>query len=237
MSMYFRNFVLCIACPALLLLTTAASPAVPDGQALFEKRCGACHKLPDPAQPPDVGWERQLEIMAPLARLQGGQKQDVIDYLLSHTRDASMDAALEEDRLLFEEKCSRCHSLERVLLSRLDEDELRHVVVRMQNRSGTDWISDDDVERVLAYLEQAPSAFTPPMDVPDDASPEQIFAVRCSACHTLERVFLSMDESKPSAEFWSHTISRMRGKAPQWMSESEANKVIEYLQSIDSATP
>lgn len=229
-SRSFRSLLWCLSLAGLLALSTAASPAESEGKDLFEKRCTACHKLPDPSQSPSVGWEQQLELMAPLARLKDNQKQDILGYLLSHSRDAAMDAALDEDRTLFEEKCSRCHTLDRILLSPVQGESLKHIVNRMQSRSGTDWLSDLEVERVLAYLSRAPR--TVPLTIfADYATPDQIFAARCSACHTLERVFQELDEDMDAEEFWSHTISRMRGKAPQWMSESEAAKILEYLRS------
>ncbi len=231
-----RRWLTGLLLPGCLALASVAWTAEPAGQSLFEKRCVACHKLPDPGQAPSIGWEQQLELMAPLARLKKGQKQEVLDYLLSHTRDAAMTAALDEDRILFEEKCSLCHSLDRIFLEPLEGEDLQHVVSRMQSRSGTDWLSDQEVERVLAYLAEAPRDI-PSATFGDDASPAQIFAVRCSACHTLERVFQNLDESADPAEFWSHTVSRMRGKSPQWMSESEASEILAYLQSAVPLNP
>lgn len=207
----------------------SADPAT--GKALFEKRCVVCHKLPDPDQPPSVGWEQQLDLMAPLARLEKDQKANILDYLLSHSRTAAMEASLEEDRELFEEKCSRCHTLDRIFLIPLEGEALGHVISRMQSRSGTDWLSDKEVEQILAYLENAPRT-VPSKALSEDASPEQIFVVRCSACHTLERVFQKLEEGADGTEFWSHTVSRMRGKSPQWLSESEADQILAYLQSI-----
>lgn len=63
-------------------------------------------------------------------------------------------------------------------------------------------------------------------------APAEIFAVRCSACHTLERVFLNLSKAENVADFWSHTVSRMRGKAPQWMSEADAAEILDYLRSL-----
>ncbi len=226
-----------IILPGLLALSAAAWSADPAvGQGLFEKRCVACHKLPDPGQPPSNGWAQQLDLMAPLARLKKGQKEEVLGYLLSHTRDAAMTAALDEDRMLFEEKCSLCHSLDRIFLQPLEGEDLQHVVSRMQSRSGTDWLSDQEVERVLAYLSEAREP-PPSVSLDHGETPVQIFAVRCSACHTLERIFANLDEAEDPAEFWSHTVSRMRGKSPQWMSESEASEILAYLQSVVPLNP
>ena len=237
MSQIVRHLIKCVIIPGLLIVFSTAWSAEPTGQDLFEKRCVACHKLPDPAQPPAVGWETQLEAMGALARLKKGQKEEILAYLLSHTRDAAMDASLDEDRILFEQKCSRCHSLDRIFLEPLQGEDLQHVVSRMQSKSGTDWISNEEVERVLAYLNSAPREATAAAELVRNATPEQIFAVRCSGCHSLERIFSKLGESADTTDFWSHTVSRMRGKAPQWMSESEAEQLLEYLQSIVPASP
>ena len=219
----------------IIIAFSTAWAAPLDGQNLFEKRCSACHKLPDPEQPPPEGWAEKLELMAPLARLKADQKQTVLDYLLSHTRQAAMNAALDDDRELFESKCSRCHTVDRVLLSPLRGESLRHVVNRMQSRSGTDWLSDQDVERVLGYLDSAPREATRPDALGGNANAAEIFEVRCSACHTLERIFRKLDDDANGPTRWSHTISRMREKAPQWMTETEAGQILEYLQAARRA--
>ncbi len=69
------------------------------------------------------------------------------------------------------------------------------------------------------------------------ATSAQIFAVRCFACHSLERIFANLDEGTDPAAFWSHTVSRMRGKSPQWMSEPEAREILTYLQSVVPLNP
>ena len=218
-----------------ILLAHATAWAAPaDGQNLFEKRCSACHKLPDPDQPPPQGWAEQLNLMAPLARLKPTQKQSILDYLQTHSQQASMDAALDEDRVLFDDKCGHCHTLDRVLLSPLRGESLSHVINRMQSRSGTDWLSDQDVERVLSYLDTVPRGTTSTAPLSTDATPADIFSARCSACHTLERIFQKLGENSNAADFWSHTVSRMRGKAPQWMSETEAGEILKYLQFIST---
>ncbi|MEE8426944.1 MAG: cytochrome c [Woeseiaceae bacterium] len=210
-----------------------AQPVADVGQNLFEKRCTACHKLPDPGQPPPQGWAEQLDLMAPLARLKKDQKQSVLDYLMSHSQQASMTAALDEDRVVFETKCSRCHTVDRVLLSPLQGESLRHVVNRMQSRSGTDWLSDRDVERVLSYLGTISHETSTSAATNGKTAPAEIFALRCSGCHTLERVFLNLSEAENVEDFWSHTVSRMRGKAPQWMSEADAAEILDYLRSLN----
>ena len=237
MSQIVTNPIKYVIFAGFLFVFSNAWSASSTGQELFEKRCAACHKLPDPSVEPAVGWEQQLEAMGALARLKKGQKEELLAYLQSHTRDAVMDASLDEDRILFEEKCSRCHSLDRIFLEPLQGGDLQHIVSRMQSKSGTDWLSNEEVERVLAYLTSAPREAIPTAELAGNATPEQIFAVRCSGCHTLERIFSNLGESADTNDFWSHTVSRMRGKAPQWMPESEADQILEYLRTIEPASP
>ena len=234
MSPLARISVQTIVILTLVVATSMARSETTAGQGLFEKRCSACHKLPDPGQPPPLGWDAQLKLMAPLARLKGDQQQSVLAYLTSHSQQAAMTASLDEDRMFFEQKCSRCHSLERILLNPLGGDALQHVVSRMQNRSGTDWLSDGDVRRVLTYLETVPRGVADISPASNGAGPEEVFANRCSACHTLERVFKALSDESNVADFWGHTVSRMRGKAPQWLSEDEASEILDFLRSAAS---
>ena len=233
-NVFFKSILVCLLSLSIAGLSAAASAAEADGQNLYEKRCAACHKLPDPGFAPSIGWEQQLEIMAPLARLKGDQKQDILAYLQAHSRSAAMDASLDEDQVLFEEKCSHCHNLDRILLSPLEGESLRHVINRMQSRSGANWLSDEEVERVLAYLSKVPR-MVESTALAAGAGPDQIFAARCSACHTLERVYQALEDGGDVSEFWSHTVSRMQGKAPQWMSETEAGQILDYLETFESA--
>ena len=218
-------------------LTLASVPAwsqLDEGQALFEVRCAACHDLPNPAEAPPEGWSEQLELMAPLARLKPDQQQDVLAYLLEHTQQSVNMAALEEDRLFFEEKCSRCHSLQRIFLEPLTDESRRHVVARMQARSGTDWLSDEDVGRVLNYLAVATTEIKPPEPLSADANASEIFEARCTGCHTLERIFTRSVDNQDGGLAWDHVVGRMRGKAPQWMTDTEAQRILEYLRDTMS---
>jgi len=219
-------------CLVLVLLVPAVWSGSLDGQALFEKRCAACHQLPDIDNPPPEGWEEKLQKMAPLAKLKGPQKDAVLTYLSSHVERAAMSASLEEDKAFFEMKCSRCHSLDRILLEPLTDESRRHVVSRMQARSGTGWLSDEDVERVLNYLSGATFEVPAPPAIAADASVDDIFMARCRACHTLERVSVRLDSDQAMETDWPHVVSRMRSKAPQWMTDAEARQITEYLQSF-----
>jgi len=216
----------------LFTLSVQALASVDEGEAIFNKRCHTCHKLPDPNHPPKEGWVKRLDRMAPMAGLKKEQKQNVLDYLLYHSKNVEKEAVLAEDRAFFESKCSYCHALDRVFLIPFSEESRRHVVERMQNRAGEDWISDDDAERILSYL----SKLTPKVQEPerlDGKNGHEIMKARCTACHSLERIFLELDEYQGEADLWPHIVNRMRSKAPQWISQSEAQSIIDYLNTLE----
>lgn len=58
---------------------------------------------------------------------------------------------IADDEILFGVKCARCHSLERVYLRDRNDEENRYMVKRMQAMD-PEWISDEEAERVIEYL-------------------------------------------------------------------------------------
>lgn len=221
-------------CLGLVLAVPAAGSTSDDGQVLFEKRCVACHQLPDIDNPPPEGWEKRLQLMAPLAKLKAAQQEAVLGYLTTHQHDTVTSASLEEDKAFFEQKCSGCHTLDRIFLEPLTEESMRHVVQRVRAMTGTDWISDEDVERVMNYLYSAKRDVPTPPTLAADASAEEIFTARCKACHTMERIVTHLDPNDERVMDWSHVVGRMRGKAPQWITDAESRQIIDYLQSLST---
>jgi hypothetical protein len=54
-------------------------------------------------------------------------------------------------KALFEVKCARCHDLDRVCVRERSDEENRDIVKRMQAMD-PEWISDEEAERIIAYL-------------------------------------------------------------------------------------
>jgi mono/diheme cytochrome c family protein len=208
-----------------------------DGAAVFEKNCATCHELPNPDKPPSEGWAKRLDLMAPMAGLDDAQKQEVLAYLQSHSKAATQTVVMAEDRKLFEQKCSLCHTPDRVLDKPLTADSRRHIVMRMQERA-PGWITPDDAEKILAYISQAPEKTGKPGktkfhqdESADKLEPRMLFHKRCSACHTLERVYLNVEKGA-DAEAWNHIVQRMESKDPSWLSDEEAQKILTYLRTL-----
>jgi len=215
------------ACCFICLLWPVSAISNEQGQSVFEQRCQRCHDLPDPGKPPKMGWENRLKLMAKLAKLSPEQKTDVLSYLQSHSKKAETTTSLADERRLFEQKCSLCHTLDRVFLEPLTDESRQHIVKRMQ-RKMPDWISDEELKQVISYLNRAPKL---EREKKTSDIPAEIFQERCSACHTLEHIFNKINNEKTPS--WMHIVQRMQKKAPQWLSQDEARLVIEYLKSIE----
>lgn len=199
------------------------------GKNLFEKRCGVCHPLPNPSQIPPEGWEKRLEIMAPLARLKKKQKEEILQYIQVHSKSQVIASSREEDHKLVEKKCTLCHSIDRVFVESLKGDKGEHIVKRMENYAGPEWISEAELKRIIGYLDGVePKA---PAKLDTGLSAEQIFETRCVGCHSLERVYEKL-RTQVSNDYFSHVISRMQEKAPQWVTDDEARLIEKYLNSL-----
>jgi hypothetical protein len=64
----------------------------------------------------------------------------------------------------------------------------------------------------------------------DPSVGREIFVVRCSKCHRLDRPL----SARKTAAGWEETVHRMRRKDPTWISEVEAEKILRFLKSVGS---
>lgn len=217
-----------------ILLSQACLADSDDGEALFEKRCHKCHAQPDPASPPPEGWATKLDKMAVFARLKDQQKADVLAYLQLHSKDQSIQDVIADDRKLVEQKCSVCHSLGRIALENFDGDVGKHILERMQSYAGTSDITDDELIRILNYLQKDNDLPKPQRVAMSD--PEELLTTRCSACHSLERVYALLRSTDNASADWAHVIARMSSKAPDWISKEESDRLADYIRSLSASS-
>jgi mono/diheme cytochrome c family protein len=169
--------------------------------------------------------------MAPMAGLNKKEKSEVLSFLRSHSQKAEGMLSSAEEQKLFAQKCSLCHTEQRVFLEPLTPKSRRHIVLRMQERA-PDWISPKEAERILAYLDQGAPESKKPVKKKVNGGASTIFRERCTACHSLERVYLKLDKKGSAGSAWIHIVKRMREKAPEWISEKEAKKIMKYLATL-----
>lgn len=145
---------------------------------------------------------------------------------------AAEQAKVTDEERFFESKCGECHPSERVFLVEMTPEQRRHVVLRMRERleAGSKWLSDDEVDKLLGYVEErrkSGDAVHPEAKV----SPKELFRERCKGCHELDRIYEQVKSERENPTAWLHVVTRMQAKAPGWISESEAKQIIDYLRS------
>ncbi len=217
---------------ALLALVPAAGWASHTGEHVFQENCGRCHALPDPEKLTSEQWVVRLEMMAPMARLNKEEKTKVLGFLQEHSKKAVQVVSMARERKTFEEKCSLCHTPDRIFLEPLTPESRRHIVLRMRSRAPQGWITEEDAHEILEYLTHGAPEAKKPQRKEVKGGPAEVFRERCSACHTLERIYLKVEESEGKAPAWMHIVARMREKAPQWITQKEAEQILSYLEAL-----
>jgi mono/diheme cytochrome c family protein len=115
---------------------------------------------------------------------------------------ASMKAA----KVVFERACGVCHGLERPLSKTFDKAGWEKTVERMHDNGAE--VTAAERAQVVAYL-----------------LTKNTFEAKCSACHGIDR---PLGKSKSAAD-WLATVTRMAGKKPGHVSDSEIADVAAYL--------
>jgi len=213
------------------------APAFADepGEKLFKKRCAKCHDLPTPGKLTSEEWIVSLDSMAKYSGLKKNQKQDVLSFLQSHSKKAETIVSMAKEQKIFEKKCTACHSADRVFIMKLTPKSRQHIVKRMQERA-PGLITANDAEKILEFLDQGAPDIRKPERKPVKGDTATIFRERCTACHSLERVFKGRDGREFTAKDWTHLVSRMREKAPDWISQKEARQITNYLKTLQPMT-
>ncbi len=157
----------------------------------------------------------------------------LIVWLASISALAAEAPAVTDEERLFEEHCGLCHPSERIFLVDLTPEQRRHVVLRMRDRweGGPAWLSDEDIDQILAYVEKRAADGMATANDSEDQTAKELFRERCSGCHELDRVYAQVKQERDKTAAWLHVVTRMRAKAPDWISESDAERIIEYLRA------
>jgi ferredoxin-NADP reductase/mono/diheme cytochrome c family protein len=135
---------------------------------LMQKRCSKCHNLDRVvgARKDAPGWIRTVEQMRamPGAGISGTDAQMIVSYLVSQNpvQESGGAAKMEVARALVDQRCARCHSLDRVYKTVQTPDKWRETVNRMvQYASGSAGaLQPGEDEAIISYLSatQTPQA-------------------------------------------------------------------------------
>jgi cytochrome c2 len=203
-------------------------------QVLFETKCSKCHPLSRPLSKrmTQGEWDNiTIRMRSKLPIWISEEERKSIVYYLVKTHGDKPPAEISANRALFEDKCSLCHSIDRPLFALKSLEKWPKIVEQMRNKS-LEWITEEEAQTITNYLVENIKARKSGLHVRNEISDEQaLFEVKCSRCHVLDRPLKVEDFD---TEDWAGTVYRMRSKVPDWISEEEANTIINYLIKIQS---
>lgn len=196
----------------------------------LERRCGQCHDVSGSSQLKSEDWLKRLEELGPLEQLDPEQRTEVVGFLRYHGWEVNQIVGMASERHLFEQKCGLCHSVQRVFVKTLAPDQIGATVERMRRRE-PEWISPADAETITAFIRAGARGVPRPVHNAIDGSPADVFRDRCAGCHPLERAYLYLEtELEPH---WPLLVKRMQVKAPEWISDEEAEQIVRYLSGLE----
>lgn len=158
-------------------------------------------------------------------------------YYFLHSDDLKYVSLTEFDTELLDEslgrqvvnqRCSKCHTLERIYRAFKSEEGWTTTINRMVERDPS--ISDFDIKQAIYFLTNRQNKM-----VKDDQAKLQkaigmsIMETKCSVCHNLDRII----QADKDQEQWQSTIDRMIKNSgdPGYLSEQEKEELLNYLLS------
>ena len=112
-------------------------------------------------------------------------------------------------------------------------ESVAEIVPRMQAMA-SDWITDDQAHEISEYLVNGAPDSQRPRRSELAATDYDLFLQRCTACHTGEQIFsrLKSDSNGTTVSSWADIVNRMQQKAPAWITRSEAENIVKFLNGL-----
>ena len=127
---------------------------------LMQKRCSKCHNLDRVvgARKDAQGWLATVDRMRarPDAGISERDARLIVSYLASQYRpeDSRTTAVMEVERAVVDQRCGRCHNLDRVFKTIQSPDEWRETVARMADYAAgsTAALQNEEQNQIIEYL-------------------------------------------------------------------------------------
>ncbi len=114
----------------------------------------------------------------------------------------------------FEQKCSACHSLERI------RQDMQRVIKQLHEKAG--------VQLSAEAVKEVQESFTlSPLPEPHEA----LFRGKCATCHSIQEVVLA-HQTRDEAEM-KEIIQRMAGKEESGISQEEIEKIHQSMNMLN----
>ena len=128
-------------------------------------------------------------------------------------------------QFLYEEKCSKCHTLERIFAEPKTENEWKICITRMMEKSPL-WITTEEGAKIDDEIVHGRKETIVATSQPKKYADVQVlFIDRCTRCHTISRIL----KQNKTREEWQETVLRMRENAPELFLDEDIPVLTEYL--------
>jgi ferredoxin-NADP reductase/mono/diheme cytochrome c family protein len=144
---------------------------------------------------------------------------------------SSQQIDLRASEALMQKKCSRCHTLDRVIGARKDAVGWSATINRMRTFPGSH-ISDEDATTILSYLVAADSIDSSTLQGELKVG-KALVDTHCGRCHELDRVY----KSEFSPKQWQDAVTRMVGYArgiDGFFKPGEGQQIIRFLSNTQT---
>jgi mono/diheme cytochrome c family protein len=131
--------------------------------------------------------------------------------------------AVAKGEAVFEQKCNKCHGLDRATSRTETKEKWAAIVKQMEGKQGAG-ISDADAGQILVYLVARHRLVS---------KGQALFEQKCSQCHGLERA-TSRTKTK---EKWAAILKQMEEKQGAGISDADAEKILDYLVTEHKMVP
>jgi cytochrome c5 len=157
-------------------------------------------------------------------------------YYFLHSSDIKYVSLAEFDnkildknlgRQVVNQRCNKCHSLERVYRAFKSEDGWTSTINSMASLDAPNISSFDIKQSIYFLINRQNSLKGDDENKLNIAFGKTIMETKCSSCHALDRIVQAgKDEVK-----WDKTVSRMikYSKNPEYLTKKEKEELIEYL--------
>ena len=128
--------------------------------------------------------------------------------------------------LLVDTKCSKCHTIKRVFIHARTEEEWNSVIEKMVSKV-PGWISPEDAKQIFTEINTHWQERVQEMTAErkDFADNRLLFLDRCIMCHPANRIL----KENRSPQEWKETVERMRSEAGEYITEEDASRIASFL--------
>ncbi len=144
---------------------------------------------------------------------------------------SSQPIDLRASEALMQKRCSRCHTLDRVVGARKDATGWSATINRMRSLPGSH-ISEEDATSILTYLVAADSIDSSTLQGELKVG-KALVDSHCGRCHQLDRVY----RSEFSPKQWQDTVTRMVGYArgtDGFFKPGEYQQIVRFLSKTQT---